>query len=75
MSIFEAVVTTKLPYWMLALSVLGVAATSIGVECLQKCNDRLERKEKNAEYLKWMTGFAVVGILASSGAIVYRLKG
>lgn len=74
MSLFEALVTTKLPYWTLALSILGVAATSIGVECLQKCNDRLERKEKNAEYLKWMTGFAVVGILASSGAIIVRFR-
>jgi hypothetical protein len=72
-SIYESVFIDKIPYWVFALSVLGVASTSIGVECLTqcKCKGRGNKKD-NLNYLSIMTAAAVLGIILSGFAIIQR---
>lgn len=70
-SLYTTWFTNKIPYWTLVLSVLGVAATSIGVECLTQCKCKGRgHKQDNLNYMSFMTAVAVLGIILSGYAII-----
>jgi hypothetical protein len=73
MELFESLYLSKTPYWVLALSVLTVASTSIGIECLTQCNCKgRHMKHSNLRYLEVMTAFAVLGIVLSGVSLAFR---
>jgi hypothetical protein len=72
-SLYESVFIEKIPYWVFALSVLGLAATSIGLECIDKCKCKGRNYMiDNWNYLLTMSLVAGSGIILSGFEIFLR---
>ncbi len=55
------------PFFLFGASIIGVAATSIGLEALNNCScsKTLPRREQNTQFLRVITGGEVLALVIS----------
>lgn len=56
---------------MFIMAVILIAATSIGIQAFNNCADFKTNKKNNFNFLVVALVFAILGIFASGGIIVY----